>query len=232
MWQFAEAVRGLADGCRSLGIPVTGGNVSLYNQTGDLAILPTPVVGVLGVMDDVSRRVPSGFTGAGHRVLLLGTTADELDGSAWADVVHGHLGGRPPAVALEAETALAEVLVAAANSGLLETAHDLSDGGLAQALAECCLRAGVGADVQLAEGADPFVQLFSESAARAVVAVRPGSETGFAELCRQHGVPATELGTTGGAGSAAELVVDGLFTVPVSDLRDAWTPVLPSTLAG
>ena len=96
MWQFAEATRGLAEGCRALGIPVTGGNVSFYNQTGDVAIHPTPVVGVLGVIDDVTRRTPVGFGSEGQQIYLLGTTRDELDGSEWAHVVHDHLGGLPP----------------------------------------------------------------------------------------------------------------------------------------
>ena len=136
MWQFSEAVRGLADGCRVLGTPVTGGNVSFYNQTGSTPILPTPVVGVLGVIDDVTRRTPGGFTAAEHVIYLLGETRDELAGSAWADVVHDHLGGQPPAVDLAHEKALAEVLIRASRRGLLASAHDLADGGLAQALVE------------------------------------------------------------------------------------------------
>ena len=140
MWQFAEACRGLKDGCAELGIPVTGGNVSLYNQTGETAILPTPVVAVLGVIEDVTRRTPTGFPAGGHQVLLLGETREELSGSEWAHVVHGHLGGTPPGVDLAAERALSEVLVAA--TGVVSSAHDLSDGGLAQALVESCLRHG------------------------------------------------------------------------------------------
>ena len=134
MWQFAEACRGLKDGCIELGIPVTGGNVSLYNQTGETAILPTPVVAVLGVMDDVRRRTPSAFGAEGDAVYLLGETRAELSGSEWAHVVHGHLGGLPPVVDLQAERALASLLHDGV--GLLTSAHDLSEGGLAQALAE------------------------------------------------------------------------------------------------
>ena len=105
MWQFSETVEGLSDGCLELGIPVTGGNVSFYNQTGDVPIHPTPVIAVLGVIDDVARRVPSGWQDDGHNIYLLGDTAAELDGSAWAGVVHDHLGGRPPAVDLAGEKA-------------------------------------------------------------------------------------------------------------------------------
>ena len=118
MWQFSQAVEGLADGCLELGIPVTGGNVSFYNQTGEVPIHPTPVVAVLGTIDDVARRVPSGWQDAGDNLYLLGTTSLELDGSAWAGIVHGHLGGRPPAVDLEREKALAGLLAAAAHEGL------------------------------------------------------------------------------------------------------------------
>ncbi len=168
MWQFAEATRGLADGCLALGVPVTGGNVSFYNQTGDAPIHPTPVVGVLGVIDDVSRRTPLA-PADGQQLLLLGETRDELGGSEWAHVVHGHLGGRPPQVDLAAEAALARVLTAASARGLVGAAHDVSDGGLAQCLVEMALAADVGVSATV-EG-DPFVALFSESVARAVVAV-------------------------------------------------------------
>jgi phosphoribosylformylglycinamidine synthase len=113
MWQFSEAVRGLADGCRVLGTPVTGGNVSFYNQTGSTPILPTPVVGVLGVIDDVTRRTPGGFQAAEQVIYLLGETRDELAGSAWAEIIHDHLGGQPPIVDLSHEKALAEVLIRA-----------------------------------------------------------------------------------------------------------------------
>ena len=148
MWQFAEAVRGLADGCAALEVPVTGGNVSFYNQTGTTAIHPTPVIGVLGVHDDVRRRLGTGFPD-GASLVVLGRTAAELGGSAWAHVIHGHLGGRPPAPRLADERRLARLLAAAAAAGLLAAAHDLSDGGLAVALAESCLRGRAGCRVRL-----------------------------------------------------------------------------------
>ncbi|HEX4815676.1 MAG TPA: phosphoribosylformylglycinamidine synthase subunit PurL [Nonomuraea sp.] len=222
MWQFAEAVRGLADACRALGVPVTGGNVSFYNQTGATAIHPTPVVGVLGVIEDVARRVPTGFTAEGLRVVLLGDTHDEVGGSEWAHVAHRHLGGLPPRADLEAERALAAVLVEAARRGLLEGSHDLSDGGLAVALAESCLARGVGAAVTLS--GEPFVDLFSESAARALVAVRPEAYDEFASLCGRHDVPCYGLGLTGGA----SLVVEGVFEVPVEELRETHSAALPA----
>jgi phosphoribosylformylglycinamidine synthase subunit PurL len=223
MWQFTEAVRGLADGCLALGVPVTGGNVSFYNQTGDAAIHPTPVVGVLGVHDDVRRRLPIGFGQAGLRLVLLGRTEPEFGGSLWARVAHGHLGGRPPAVDLGAERDLAAVLTAGAARGLLAAAHDLSDGGLAVALAESCLAGGHGCAVRLPAG-EEFTHLFAESAARALVAVRPGAEEDFAALCAGHGVPAAELGLTGGAG----LEVAGVFAIPLDELAAAHRGTLPA----
>jgi phosphoribosylformylglycinamidine synthase len=229
MWQFAEAVRGLADGCQALGVPVTGGNVSFYNQTGATPILPTPVVGVLGVLPDVARRVSMGFVNPGDAVLLLGETRVELDGSEWAHVVHGHLGGVPPRVDLEAERALAGLLVAAAEAGLLVSAHDLSDGGLAQGLVECCLRRNVGAGVKLGQDWDPFVELFSESAARAVVSVAPANIGVFTALAAEHLVPAVRIGIVGGSA----LVVSGArgaggFTIGLDELRAAHGATFPA----
>ncbi|SEP02470.1 phosphoribosylformylglycinamidine synthase subunit PurL [Trujillonella endophytica] len=220
MWQFAEAVRGLADGCRELGLPVTGGNVSLYNQTGDVAINPTPVIGVLGVHDDVRRRVPAGWRAARETVLLFGTTREELGGSAWASVVHGHLGGRPPVVDLAAERALGELLAALSREGRVTSAHDLADGGLAQAVTESALRYGVGA--RLTVDGDAFVALFSESAARAVVTTTdPDAVRAAAE---RAGVPVTALGTTGGE----SLAVDGLPELPLAEVRAVWEATLPA----
>lgn len=222
MWQFAEACRGLKDACLELGIPVTGGNVSLYNQTGETAILPTPVVAVLGVIEDVRRRTPSHFPAAGETVVLLGTTREELSGSEWAHVVHGHLGGRPPAVDLVAERSLARLLNDLV--GVATSAHDLSDGGLAQALAEAAMVGGTGVTVRL-EG-DAFVGLFAESAARAIVTVPAGELDELRALAARHDVPLTEIGTTGGDA----LVVEGAFEVPLAELRAAWTATLPAAL--
>jgi phosphoribosylformylglycinamidine synthase subunit PurL len=222
MWQFSEAVRGLADGCLALGTPVTGGNVSFYNQTGGTPIQPTPVVGVLGVHEDVRRRVRSGFGAAGASIVLLGDTRPEFGGSLWAWVAHGHLGGRPPEVDLAGEQRLAELIIAAAGRGLLEAAHDLSDGGLAIALAEACLAGDIGCRVTLP--ADPFTYLFSETAARALVAVKPGAEAEFEGACAQAGQPAAVLGVTGGQ----VLEVTGAFEVPLAELRAVHQGALPA----
>jgi phosphoribosylformylglycinamidine synthase subunit PurL len=222
MWQFAEAVRGLAEACRLLGIPVTGGNVSFYNQTGSTPINPTPVVGVLGVHDDVTRRVRMFWGTEGQSIVLLGETRAEFGGSEWAHVVFGHLGGLPPQVDLAAEAGLASVLVTGAREGILGAAHDLSDGGLSQALVESCLRGVLGCRITLP--GDPFVELFSESAARAIVAVHPDHEPRLATLCESANVPMRHLGTVGGDA----LEIEGLFSIPLSDLRDTHRGALPA----
>jgi phosphoribosylformylglycinamidine synthase II len=234
MWQFAEATRGLAEACQTLGVPVTGGNVSLYNQTGETPILPTPVVAVLGVIDDVARRTPSGFVAEGQQIYLLGGTREELSGSEWAQVAHGHLGGLPPEVDLAAERELADILVNASRDGLVDAAHDLSGGGLAQALVESCLLGGhgggVGARVWFPDDLDPFVALFSESAGRAIVAVPRSEEVRFTDMCSARGFPHVRIGVTDGTGPDALLDVQGQFAVPLSELRAAWSSTLPDAL--
>ena len=231
MWQFSEAVRGLADGCLELGTPVTGGNVSFYNQTGDVAILPTPVVGVLGVIDDVERRTPIGWNEDGELIYVLGTTRDEFAGSEWAHHVHGHLGGLPPEVDLRFEKVLAEVLVAGSRDGMLSAAHDVADGGIAQALVEMALRANVGARCWVPDEIDPFVFMFSESAGRVVVVVPRSEEMRFTQMCEARGVPATRVGVVdSGLGANGEQVLEftGLFSVPLETLREQHEATLPA----
>ena len=230
MWQFSEAVRGLVDGCRELGMPVTGGNVSFYNQTGSTPILPTPVIGVLGVIDDVTRRTPGGFQASGQVIYLLGETRDELAGSAWAAVSHDHLGGMPPAVDLAQEKALAEVMIRASRRGMLASAHDLADGGLAQAVVESALRHGLGARIELPSEADPFVWLFSESAGRVLVSIKEGTAGDLAALCEINGVKLTKLGEVTPSDDATIEVV-GQFTLPLDRLREAWQGTVPAVMA-
>ncbi len=227
MWQFAEATRGLADGCLALGTPVTGGNVSLYNQTGETAIHPTPVVAVLGVIDDVARRTPMAFAKEGQLLYLLGDTHEELGGSAWSEVVHGHLGGMPPKVDLAREKLLAEILISASRDGMVDAAHDLSDGGLVQAVTESCLRGGKGARLVVPDGLDPFVFLFSESAGRAVVSVPRSEELRFNDMCGARGLPVTRIGVVDGD----EIEVQGQFSIALSELKDAHEATIPALLA-
>jgi phosphoribosylformylglycinamidine synthase len=227
MWQFERAVHGLADGCAALGIPVTGGNVSFFNQTGDTAILPTPVIAVLGVIDDVKRRIPTGVGAeAGEALLLLGETHDELDGSAWAHIEHGHLGGLPPTVDLAREKLLADVLIAGSRDGMISAAHDLSDGGLAQTLVETVLIGQCGARVLLDSEQDPFVQLFSESAGRVLVAVPRSEELRFTEMCTARGLPWRRTGVVDPESGTLE--IQDIATFSLDELREAWERTLPA----
>ena len=229
MWQLVEIITGLADACRVMGVPVTGGNVSLYNSHGrakglpDSSINPTPVVGVLGVMDDVRRANPSGWFEEGLAILALGTTRDELDGSAWTRTIHDHLGGLPPRVDLEAEAALGRVLLALSEvdgpdgERLMRAAHDMSTGGLIQSLVDSVLRHGVGASVDLAQlqsrdGVDDFAALLSESGARALVAVPEWAVAAVAAAAEAEDVAWARLGTTGGdmlVVSGTDLLAEG-----------------------
>ena len=228
MWQFKQATAGLADGCLALGIPVTGGNVSFYNQTGDVAIHPTPVVGVLGVIDDVARRIPSGWQDAGHNIYLLGETRDELDGSVWAEVIHDHLGGKPPVVDLEHEMKLADLLHAGSLQGLIASAHDLSEGGLAQAVVESSLRFGVGARIWLGElqerdSVDRTAALFSESTGRVLVSVGREDDVKFVGLCEARGIPVLRVGVTD---SSATLEIQDVASWQLDSLRAAHSATL------
>jgi len=241
MWQLVEAITGLADGCVELGIPVTGGNVSLYNSTKnddlppghiDASIHPTPAIVTLGVIEDVARAIPSGWKEEGLAVYLLGVTREELSGSEWARTIHGHLGGRPPAVDFAAEKRLAEVLAAACADVLLDSAHDVSGGGLAQTLVECALRFGTGVRVTLDDVAgrdrvDTPTLLFSETGARAVVSVPRNFEDLFTRLCEARGQVAARIGTTQGTGDQARLEIQGVFDASLADLRDLSAGVLP-----
>ncbi|WP_309124838.1 phosphoribosylformylglycinamidine synthase subunit PurL [Kocuria sp.] len=229
MWQFAEAVRGLADGCQELGVPVTGGNVSLYNQTGGVAIHPTPVVAMMGVLDDVRRRTPSGWREDGQAIYLLGTTQDELDGSEWANL-RGHLGGLPPAVDLAQEKLLGDLLINMSRDGMIDAAHDVAEGGLAATLAEMALRFDTGARIGLGEvcerdGVDLFTMLFSESQGRAVVAVPRSEEVRFKDMCTTRAYPHVRIGVVDAENRALD--VQSEFGIGLDELRAAHEGTLP-----
>ena len=211
---MAETVRGLADGCLEMGLPVTGGNVSFYNQTGTVAILPTPVIGVLGVIDDVRTRTPMSFKDAGLELFLLGTTEDNLSGSEWA-YIHGMRGGIAPKADLQREMRLIDLLVAGRADEIFTAAHDLSQGGLAIALIEMVLRHNVGVDVQLD---NVGVALLSETPGRVVVAVEGSKVAALTALASQHQIPVAKLGTTGGDA----LVINGA-SINLDQLRIAHT---------
>lgn len=229
MWQFKEAVEGLADGCAECGIPVTGGNVSFYNKTGDTSILPTPLVGVLGVLDSVDDAVGTAFGSQPmENLFVLGETRDEFDGSIWAKTMHQHLGGRPPVVDIEHEKKLGAFMQAAARNHTVSAAHDISEGGLIQTIVESALHGNVGVTISLPEGSDPFVQLFSESSGRIVVAVPREQEDAFHALREEYDVPCTRIGVVE---ESATVTVQGIFAEKLDDLREAWEGTLPSLFA-
>jgi phosphoribosylformylglycinamidine synthase II len=226
MWQFAEAIEGLGEACSALGTPVTGGNVSFYNEGGDSAIDPTPVIGMLGLLPDYRLRVPLGFARPGLAIYLLGETFAELGGSEFAEVVLGEVTGMPPALDLALERALIELLVAAAADALLASAHDCGDGGLAVALAECAIAGDQGFAVSMPTDLPPHVALFSESASRAVVTVAPVDDEAFVALAGRLGVPITRLGETGGP----RAMIDDVIDLPVATLAEVWETAIPRLL--
>jgi phosphoribosylformylglycinamidine synthase II len=205
MWQFEQAVTGLADACLEMGTPVTGGNVSFYNQTGEVAIHPTPVIGVLGVIQDVDRRTPMAWQRDGEIVYVLGSTRDELAGSEWAHAIHNHLGGLPPVLDLQTEMTLAEILVAGSSDGLFAAAHDVSEGGIAQTVAEMAMRSGVGVRLEVPAGLDAFTFLWSESATRAVVVVSQDRNDEFLARCESKSFPVTKIGVVDALSKSVEL---------------------------
>ena len=212
MWQFAETVRGLADGSLEMGLPVTGGNVSFYNQTGDVAILPTPVIGVLGVIDDVRTRTPMSFDRAGLDLYLLGASDSNMSGSEWA-YLHNMRGGQAPTADLQREMRLIDLLVKGRTEKIFSAAHDLSQGGLTATLTEMVLRHNTGATITLD---NPGVSLFVETPGRVVVAVEPGKVEALKKAAGD--IPLKHLGATGGDA----LVVNDVVIL-LDELRKAHT---------
>ncbi|HXT50222.1 MAG TPA: phosphoribosylformylglycinamidine synthase subunit PurL [Thermoanaerobaculia bacterium] len=225
-WQFREAVRGIAKACRALEVPVISGNVSLYNETAGQSIHPTPAIAMVGVVPDLRQLPVSWFTTAGDRVVLLGEDRREYGGSAWLRLLHGVEQGRPPVVDLEAETKLAELLRLLVFEGWLHTAHDVSEGGLAVTLAEACFGRGLGAELELP--LDP-AQLFSETQARAVVAVPSKHVKAVLQTAEDFGVPARDVGKVGGGKLQAKLS-GGKLVADVEELRQVWSTALPRAL--
>ncbi|MGH2683808.1 MAG: phosphoribosylformylglycinamidine synthase subunit PurL [Actinomycetota bacterium] len=227
MWAFAESVRGMAHACRHLGTPVTGGNVSFYNESEDSAIWPTPVVGMLGLLEDYRLMVRPGFS-PGRLVYLLGETFAEFGGSEYAEAVLGKVSGRPPGLDLEREAGLISFLLEAAREDLMASAHDCSDGGLAVALAESGLSGDTGFAVGLPGDLPPHLALFSESASRAVISVSPEKSEPFEALAVDRRVPFARLGETGGP----RMVFGDVFEVTVAEARRVHEGALPGLLRG
>jgi phosphoribosylformylglycinamidine synthase len=214
MWQFAETVRGLADGALEMGLPITGGNVSFYNQTGTTAILPTPIIGVLGVIEDVRTRTPMSFTDAGLELYLLGATDENLSGSEWA-YLHGMRGGVAPTADLAREMRLIDLLVTANQNKLFTAAHDLSQGGLAATLTEMVLRHNVGAQVTLN---NPGNSLVSETPGRVVVAIASDQAPSLLALAGAKNIPLAKIGSTGG-----DALIINDCVISLDELRTAHT---------
>jgi phosphoribosylformylglycinamidine synthase subunit PurL len=225
MWAFHETVRGIADACRALGTPVTGGNVSFYNEAGDSAIWPTPIVGMLGLLDDHRLRIGAAFR-AGGVIYLLGETFPELGGSEYAEVVLGTVRGRPPRLDLDRAARLVALLAAASRHHLVTAAHDCSEGGVAMALAEAALGGDCGFAVTLPADLPPHVMLFSESASRAIVGVQPARAESFEALAAEHGVPFGRIGETGGP----TMIFGGTFELDVSEARATYESAIPDLL--
>jgi phosphoribosylformylglycinamidine synthase len=228
MWEFAESIRGMADACRAFGTPVTGGNVSFYNESAGSAIWPTPVIGMVGLLEDHRLALPSGFARGGDLVYVLGETAPELGGSEYADVVLGRIGGRPPALDLERERALHRLLVEGARLDILASAHDCGDGGLGVALAEAAIARSIGFAVTMPGDLPPHVAMFSESASRAVVSVDPRRAIRLEELAAVLEVPCLRVGETGGP----RVLIDRILDSSVDELAAVYEGAIPALLAG
>ena len=235
-YQFREACRGIADACRALGTPVTGGNVSFYNESPTGAVDPTPVVGMIGLLTRADHAVPSHARAPGDAVFVLGETRAELGGSAFWEVCHGFVGGQPPRVDLEAERKLVDLLVAAAERGLVRSAHDCSQGGLGVALAEVAMggpyqQAGFGMEVDLTSYSAALAAnqlLFSESHGRAVVTCAAERAAAVQALAREMGVPVHRAGTVGAAAGAFRITLrDGAVEEPIARLREVYFTAIP-----
>jgi len=233
MWQFVETVEGLADACRALDIPITGGNVSLYNETDGQAIYPTPIIGVVGLIENAGHVVSRTFKQASDEIVLLGEGYGELGGSEYLKTIHGLVQGQPPELDLGRERSLIALLTRAAAAGLLQSAHDCSDGGVAVTLAECAFdTGGIGLAVDLPLVVDATATLFGESASRAVVSVNAANLQALLQLAAGLGVPARSIGRTGG--SSLTMTVGGTPAIEcaVAEAEQVWTHALGRHFAG
>jgi phosphoribosylformylglycinamidine (FGAM) synthase-like enzyme len=224
MWQLSEAIDGMAETCRALDVPVVGGNVSLYNESGGRDIAPTPVIGLLGLVERLERRPPGVGLVEGGRLLCLGPPGgDGLAGSRWAWSAHGHVGGRLPELDVTAHVAVCELVRGLVAADLVAGVHDVSDGGLGVALAEMAVGSGVGFRVA---GLAGHAQLFSEAPSRVVACVTPDRVDAVVDRAVAAGVGVTLLGSAGGD----RLVFDGLVDLSLPEAREAWRQALPAAL--
>jgi len=216
MWQFSETVRGLADACLELGLPVTGGNVSFYNQTGSVAILPTPVIGVLGVVEDVTKRTPMGIK-PGQEIYVIGKVDDNFSGSEWAHIHGKQIGNRSPIADLDMEKRLVSMLLE--GQPIFEAAHDISNGGFAASISEMVLRTNIGATITL-EG-NVAAELLAETPGRVIIAINESNTNAILALASKYQIPVKNVGVTGGN----SLTING-GALSIDELRGAHTGVL------
>ena len=233
MWQFARAVEGMGAACRALDVPITGGNVSLYNETDGRAVLPTPVIGVVGLIEHADRALRRAFRADGDVIVLLGESAPELGGSEYLHVMHGLIRGVPPALNLGREKSLQQLLVDAAEARVIESAHDCAEGGIAVTVAESCFDTALGAtlDVPALSPLDDFsdiATLFGESASRVVVSVRPGNVDRLASLARAAGVSALQIGFVGGSRISIRIAGRSVIDELLADAEQVWSNAIGS----
>lgn len=236
MWQLVEAIEGIGEACRALDVPITGGNVSLYNETNGEAIYPTPILGVVGVMDDATKVVTRAFRGAADEIVLLGEGFGELGGSEYLKVLHRLVKGRPPELDLDRERRLIDLLGRASSAGVIRSAHDCADGGIAVTLAECTFdTGGIGCEIDFpglqdalsaATSIDDIRVLFGESASRAVVSVRPADRSALMQLAQAAGVPAKLIGTTGGSRLVYRIAGRTVLDLPVDAAERVWSTTI------
>jgi phosphoribosylformylglycinamidine synthase len=233
MWQFVEAVEGLAEACGALEIPITGGNVSLYNETDGQAIYPTPIIGVVGLIEDSTRVIARSFRQAGAEIVQLGEDFGELGGSEYLKLAHGLVKGQPPRLDLGRERALIALLTQAAAAGVLQSAHDCSDGGVAVTLAESAFdTGGIGLEVDLPLGRSVTAALFSESASRAIVSVAAASLPELFRMAKDLGVPAARIGRTGGSRIAIAIAGESVVNCALAEAEQIWSSGLTRYFAG
>jgi phosphoribosylformylglycinamidine synthase len=227
-WTFAESVRGLADACRFFGVPVISGNVSFYNESFGQPIYPTPTVGLVGLLDDVSQHCTAAFKDEGDVIVLVGESAEELGGSEYLKVEHGVVSGKPPALDLELERDVQVAVLRGIRSGLIKSAHDCSEGGIAVTLAESCMAGGLGADVHLHDDLHPVASLFGETQSRIVVTAAESDGDAFVEALVEAHVPYSVIGTVGGD----RLEICERVSVTLDEIRDAFEPTLERLVHG
>ncbi|MBM3819509.1 MAG: phosphoribosylformylglycinamidine synthase subunit PurL [Acidimicrobiia bacterium] len=232
MWQFGEAVKGMGAACRALAIPITGGNVSLYNETDGRAVLPTPTIGIVGLIEDAATVAGRAFRTRGDAIVLLGENHDELGGSEYLTVMHGLVRGKPPALDLAREGALQTLLVRGIANGLIRSAHDCAEGGFAVTLAESCFDTGLGAEVDVAavETAAPafgdIATLFGESASRVIVSVGAARTAELVALANAHGITATAIGLVGGDRIRISIGGRSVIDTPLAEAERIWSTAI------